>query len=114
MSIDVTHQENFCVVKPDFVALDVRTAGDLRSLFNELTAKHQHIVLDLQQVSYMDSTGIATLYPIRSNMDSKGGTFRVTGLNERVRSLFQLVGADQMFEVFDNVDDAIKQPVTTP
>ena len=65
------------------------------------------VIIDLTGVSYMDSSGIATLvegYQV-SYKESIG--FSLAGMKERLRKVFELASLIDFFKIYDSVEDAI-------
>jgi anti-sigma B factor antagonist len=73
--------------------IDVDTAGELRGTLEELSSPDQDIVLDMNGVEFMDSSGLGLLLAMR-----KRGRFSLRGLSDRAMRLFQLTG---LYEVLD-------------
>ena len=66
-----------------------------------------HILIDLTDVTFMDSTGLKVLLSIQRRADLAGGSFAVAGAARPVRKILTLTGLDQTFLVHDTVDDAL-------
>lgn len=58
-----------------------------------------HVVLDLGDVPYMDSSALAVLVEVLKAVRSDGGTVRLTHLKPRVRGLLQIARLDSIFEL---------------
>jgi anti-sigma B factor antagonist len=70
-------------------------------------AKPDHVVVDLSQVSYIDSSGLAVLIEAMQNTTEYGGKFTLSGLQENVRSIFEIARLDQVFRIFPDVNAAL-------
>jgi anti-sigma B factor antagonist len=64
------------------------------------------IVVDLGAVSYMDSSGIATLVEGLQETTAYGGKFRIAGLTEKVKQVFELARLTDVFEIYADADQA--------
>ena len=64
------------------------------------------IVLDLAQISYVDSAGIGELVSAYTSVTSQGGRLALAALQKRVIDLLQITKLLSVFEVFDSVDQA--------
>ncbi|MGE0481030.1 MAG: STAS domain-containing protein [Phycisphaerae bacterium] len=80
-----------------------RLRSDLLSLID---GGARHLIVDLSQVGYMDSSGVGTLVEIRRRLGQAGGTFALTGLQPRVRNLFEITQLDKFIRIVDTVDEA--------
>ncbi|BAC71639.1 anti-sigma-B factor antagonist [Streptomyces avermitilis] len=79
----------------------------LREAVDSLTAEdHGLIVLDLGQVSFMDSAGLGVVVYGMRRAGALGGRLRLAGPGEQVRELLRLTGLDAAVEVFGDVPAA--------
>jgi anti-sigma B factor antagonist len=69
--------------------------------------KPDQLVVDLSDVSYIDSAGLAALIQAMQKVEAYGGKFLLAGLQETVRSIFEISRLDQVFQVFPDVDTAL-------
>ncbi len=65
------------------------------------------LVLDMAEVSYLDSAGLGILMISSGRAQKAGGALRVAGLTDRVREVLRLTHADEVLPVFDTVDAAV-------
>ncbi len=88
--------------------IDLYTSPDLRKEIAKLAKKKKNpLVVDLEQVDYMDSSGVATLVEGLQLTGRYEGSFRVASLNDGVREVFELARLDKVFDVYDNLDQAL-------
>ncbi len=66
------------------------------------------IVMNLSGVTYIDSSGVATLVEGLQRSRKFGGKFRLVGLNDRVYEVFHLARLQQVFEIFPTESEALK------
>lgn len=82
-------------------------AAVLRDTIRTLVAGGSvRIVLDLAQISYVDSAGIGELVSAYTSITSQGGRLALAALQKRVIELLQITKLLTVFEVFDSVDQA--------
>ena len=88
--------------------VDVATAPRLRKEVIELVgAGHHRMVLDLEAVDFMDSTGLGVLIGVLRRLNAVGGELRVVCATPRILDLFSLTGLDKVFDLRPSVDDAV-------
>jgi anti-sigma B factor antagonist len=63
-------------------------------------------VLDLSQVPYVDSTGLAFVVELHKWLSSCEGQLVLTNANERVREVLRLTRISEIVPTFDNAEDA--------
>ena len=87
--------------------VDLSNSPLVRESLIELTqGKVAAIVVDLAEVSYMDSSGIATLVEGLQEANSYGGKFRLASLSPKVRQVFELARLQDVFDIFPDVNGA--------
>ena len=69
--------------------------------------KPKRLIVDLSRVTYIDSSGLAVLIEGMQNMDALGGKLVLAGLQENVRSIFEIARLDQVFVIFPDVKTAL-------
>jgi anti-sigma B factor antagonist len=78
------------------------------SLAALIAKKPAHLVVDLSQVSYIDSSGLAVLIEAMQNVGSYGGKFALSGLQKGVRPIFEIARLDQVFRIFPDTASALR------
>jgi anti-sigma B factor antagonist len=69
--------------------------------------KPARLLIDLSKVSYVDSSGIAVLIDAMQKVQKYGGAFGVVGMQDSVRSIFEIAKLDQVFRIFPTVEEAV-------
>jgi anti-sigma B factor antagonist len=77
------------------------------SLNAMIEKKPERLVVDLSRVTYIDSAGLATFIQAMQKVEAYGGKFSLAGLQETVRSIFEISRLDQVFQIFPDVDAAL-------
>jgi len=67
---------------------------------------HPRLVVDLSGVSYMDSSGVATLVEALQAQRKHGGRMVLCGLQDRVRSIFEIARLDMVFTIVETREEA--------
>jgi anti-sigma B factor antagonist len=70
--------------------------------------KSPAIVVDLSNVSYVDSSGLAIFLDALQRVRSYGGKIALAGLRANVRVVFEVAKLDQVFQIFDDRESAVK------
>lgn len=80
-----------------------------------LEAGSKAIILDLSEVSYVDSAGLGILAAISSQSKTAGATLFVTNLQQRVQQAIELVCLDRTLSIHPTVNAAMALlPGSTP
>lgn len=78
-----------------------------KSLRTIIENKPKQLVVDLTNVTYLDSSGLAVLIEGMQNVQKYGGKFGLAGVQEDVKHVFDIARLDQVFEIYPDVDTAL-------
>jgi anti-sigma B factor antagonist len=67
----------------------------------------RRILIDFSQTGYIDSSGLGALVSISKRVREAGGELRLSGLNEDLRSLFELTKLDTLFAIAETPQQAL-------
>ena len=88
--------------------IDINSSPAIKKAFDRiLSAKTPKIIVNLSKVTYVDSSGLATLVEILKNMRSYGGRLRLTNLSSKIKSLFEITKLEKLFEIMADEEEAI-------
>ncbi|PWT80019.1 MAG: anti-sigma factor antagonist [Acidobacteria bacterium] len=88
--------------------IDLHVSPVITASLNALIEKKpERIVIDLSEVTYIDSAGLAALIQAMQKVEAYGGKFLLASLQETVRSIFEISRLDQVFQIFPDVDAAL-------
>ena len=79
----------------------------LRHQVRDLLNDYRHIVLNLADVSYIDSAGVGTLVGLYTSVHNAGRDIALVGLTGRVKDVLQITKLVTVFEIFATPEDAI-------
>lgn len=71
--------------------------------------KPAKLVVDLEHVPYMDSSGLATLVEAMKNAKPAGTSLVLCAMHEKVRAIFEIARLDQYFTILPSRDDALSR-----
>ncbi len=88
--------------------LTVGEASSVREKVQQLAAAGQlKVVLDLTHVDYIDSTGLGAMVICLTSLKKQGGALKLVNPNKRNVELLLLTQLHTVFEVFNEVQDAV-------
>jgi len=88
--------------------LDLYNAEDVRAALLESCAEEPAVlVVDLEQVTFIDSTALGVLIEARSRLADRSG-FRLAAPGLETRRALEVSGLDRHFSVFDTVAAALE------
>jgi len=103
--------------KNDIVILDIdleitRTAIDDITLHqvvkNQLDAGKRYILLNFEQVEFMDSFGVGEVLASYISTHNLGGKLKIAQISKKLYLIFQITMLTQVLEIFDDEEIALK------
>lgn len=85
--------------------INLSTSPELKKNFEKQSCKK--LVIDLEKVSYIDSSGLATLVEILKKVKGQGGTLGLAGMSDKVKSLFEITKLDKLFLILASQQEAL-------
>jgi len=82
-------------------------SASLRDTVKRVISENKRIVLNLGDVTYIDSGGLGTLVALYTTARGAGGTIKLASLTKRVGDLLQVTKLLTVFDVFDNEKQAL-------
>jgi anti-anti-sigma factor len=79
----------------------------LHSSVGDSIVKYGDVVLELDQVEFVDSSGLGALVRLMQSARAKGGDLKLSGLSERTRKTLEMTGLAKQFEIYEAVEEAI-------
>jgi len=87
--------------------IDVYTAPKLRDKITELVGNGcYHLVIDLQGVEFLDSTGLGVLVGGLKKVRAHDGSLRLVCTQDRLLKIFRITGLAKVFDIHDSAEAA--------
>lgn len=89
--------------------IDINNSPQLRKAFDDFIKKDEKkILVEFSGVSYIDSSGLATLIEMFQRLKKISGQMRFCGMNQKIKNAFEITKLHKLFEIFDNQEVALK------
>lgn len=88
--------------------VDVATAPRFAACLDEVPVTAPMLVIDLSEVSLLDSTGLGVL--LKCNERTGGGRVRLVAPSPQLRKVFAIVALDQVLPIFATLTEALAEP----
>jgi anti-sigma B factor antagonist len=72
-----------------------------------LDTGERRLLIDFSRTGYIDSSGLGALVSISKRVRESGGELRLSGLNDDLRSLFELTKLDTLFAITETPEQAL-------
>ena len=89
------------------ITLGTETEALRRKLRETVAAGYRDILLNLGEVSYVDSSGLGTLISAYTSTTNSGGSLKLLHLPRGVQQLLQVTRLITVFEIYENLGAAI-------
>jgi len=108
MSFTVKKSGNDVVVVEVEGQLIVGNRQELKQkILEALEAGDRKFLIDFTRTGYIDSSGLGVLVSLSKKIRDEGGDLRLAGLNEDLRTLFELTKLDTLFAISDSASEAL-------
>lgn len=88
--------------------LIVGNRHELKQLVQDWLDKGERkFLIDFARTAYIDSSGLGALVSLSKKIREQGGELRLAGLNEDLRSLFELTKLDTLFAIAETSEQAL-------
>ena len=108
MTFNVRKESNGVVVVSVDGQLIVGNRQELKQrIIDALEAGDRKFLVDFTRTGYIDSSGLGVLVSLSKKIRDQGGDLRLAGLNEDLKTLFELTKLDTLFGISDSPDEAL-------
>jgi anti-sigma B factor antagonist len=88
--------------------IDVYTAPRLREMLIRLVDEEKyHLIVDMEGVEFLDSTGLGVLVGGLKRVRSHDGGIDLVCTQGRILRIFRITGLSKVFNIFDSVEEAV-------
>lgn len=108
LQIEVSEHEHGIVVCAVHGDVDMGSSAQVRQhLVPLIKPGRKAVIIDLSQVPYMDSSGIATMVEGLQQSMKLGMHFRLAALSPTVMEVFKLARLESVFRIYPTIADAV-------
>lgn len=107
LSIDLKTEDGGALVFKLRGSLDIATAPTVRAGLSEAAEKgNHHVIVDLTQLEFLDSTGLGVLIGAHRRATEHSGSFRLIVREGPILRLLNITGLVTVFSVYQDLEDA--------
>jgi anti-sigma B factor antagonist len=104
-----SQDDNTVIVLTPIGRLDITTAWQFRLKLQECISKlSNHVVVNLSQVNFIDSSGLTSLVAGMRDADKVKGSFRICNVHPEAKLVFEVTMMDTVFEIFETEEEALE------
>ena len=109
MNLQKEESKGMVVIKVKEDRLDAHNANDLKSeLLHSFDEGKKDILIDLQEVRFIDSSGLGALVSGFKNAITHQGSLKLSSLQPQVRSMFELTRLHRVFDIFPSSAEVLE------
>ena len=104
------HGDEVIILNP-LGRLDITTAWQFRLKLQEaISETSPHILVNLSEVNFIDSSGLTSLVAGMRDADKINGSFRICNVHPEAKLVFEVTMMDSVFEIYDTEEEALLAP----
>lgn len=108
MKIEVEEMKDGAIIKLDGNIIGIPNETEFDNIIKNLVGQNKlNLVIDLGNISYINSTGLGIILRGYITIKNVGGSFKLASLNKKLRTLLQITKLDTIIEIHDSVQSAI-------
>ena len=107
MDIPVEKLGDVAVAVIDVEEIDAGNSGELKRDITPILQANRKIVIDLERVRFVDSSGLGVILSCLRYQEAQGGHLKLCSMSKPVRTAFELVRMHRVFDIFGSRDEAI-------
>ncbi len=112
IKVNVRETDGDCNIVELAGEIDVYTSPKVKDALGELIDRGVYnLVIDLEKVRYIDSTGLGVLIGGLKRVREHGGTVNLVCTNPQIKKIFDITGLVKIFGIYDSEDAAMKASV---
>ena len=115
IKVNVREAPGDCYVVDLSGEIDVYTSPKVKDAIGELIDRGVYfLVINLEKVRYIDSTGLGVLIGGLKRVREHGGSVNLVCTNPQIKKIFDITGLVKIFGIFESEDAAMKALVCVP
>jgi len=110
MNSQVLERDDVVIISLSGKIMGGPEAGEINELINNLIDKNKKkIVIDLENVGWMNSSGLGILIGAVTTLKNNGGKLIIVNVSDRIANLLKITKLSGVFDIEQSVDAAIEQ-----
>lgn len=110
MQLSHTLANDVLIITPNLTSLDAKFASEFKEKIIQLITENEalHVVLDLNQVQFIDSSGLGSFLSVLRLLHAQGGELKLARIHRPIRTMFELVAMNKIFDIHESTEEAIE------
>ncbi|EPR43961.1 anti-sigma-factor antagonist [Desulfovibrio sp. X2] len=108
INLHVTEHDNCIVARPETKDLRFDVSNEFKQALVELIeARPDHLVIDISDIEFVDSTALSAFIAAKSRLAAKGKTLVLFGQSKAVTGVLRLTSLDKFLNLMPDLDAAL-------
>lgn len=107
LKTEILNQASGVAIAVDSENLDASNVKEFKSNIQPHLDQHALVILDMNALKFVDSSGLGALLSCLRSMNNKEGQLKLIGLTKPVRALFELVRMHRIFSIYNTREEAV-------
>ncbi len=88
--------------------VNFNSSPELKKVFDELLKKGaQKFIIDFTKISYIDSSGLATMLEVLQRLKPSKGSLSLINISVKIKNVFHVTKLDSFFPMYNSLDEAL-------
>lgn len=107
MNLNLEKLNGYSVLSVEDERIDAHNSGELKkTILNMIEQGDARIIVQLEHVRFIDSSGLGALLSGHKNAAAKSGKLVLAGCRQQVLSMFELTRLNRIFEIYSDLNEA--------
>lgn len=108
MNLNLEKINDFSVLTIHDERIDAHNSAELKEyILKIIEGGESHIIIQLEHVRFIDSSGLGALLFGHKHMLAKSGQFALANIQKQVLSMFELTRLTRVFEIYTDINEII-------
>ncbi len=108
MNLHLEKNKGYGVLYIEEERIDAHNSNELKeSILRLIESGERNIIVQLEKVRFIDSSGLGALLSGHKNAVAKSGSLALANVQKQVLSMFQLTRLNTVFDIFTDVSEAL-------
>lgn len=113
MLINIIDKNGYKVIDVKEKRIDASNNKDFKDILLDTIKKTNNIIIDFSFVDFVDSSLLATLIYLYKVCNKKNKNLYLAGISKKLWTLFDITGLTNIFTIYNNINECLKQVKTT-
>lgn len=108
MQLNIVEYPQAVVISVQEARLDAHNSPELKTvILHQFDAEKKNLIIDLNEVRFIDSSGLGVLVSGFKNASSRNGVLLLCSMQQQVKSMFELTRLHRVFDIYATSDEAL-------